>query len=252
MTQPPLLLSALRVFEAAARTGSFRAAAEGLSLTPSAVSHAVRGLERSLGVMLFVRERRAIRLTGEGELLMHHVQRGFGELQLGVSKLSARSGHNILRLHCAPSFAAQWLLPRLRRLMTETRRLDVRIAAGVDYARFLADEFDADIVYGPPPPSFYSSAQGGVALLPLGTEVVAPIGVKIALDLAWVGPILGRCKTQHLSRRINLKSCCGGFPPLSILTAWPDKPRRSSASVRSTAALTCCAWRWRAALVACR
>lgn len=150
MTQPPLLLSALRVFEAAARTGSFRAAAEGLSLTPSAVSHAVRGLERSLGVMLFVRERRAIRLTGEGELLMHHVQRGFGELQLGVSKLSARSGHNILRFHCAPSFAAQWLLPRLRRLMTETRRLDVRIAAGVDYARFLADEFDADIVYGPP------------------------------------------------------------------------------------------------------
>src|SRR5215203_6271108 len=80
----------------------------------------------------------------------------------------------------------------------------------------------------------------------------APIGVKIALDPARVGTILGRCKTQHLSRRINLKSCCGDSPPLSILTASPDKPRRSSAGVRSTVALTCCAWRWPAALVACR
>ncbi len=52
------------------------------------------------------------------------------------------------------------------------------------------------------------------------------IGVKIALDLTRVGPILGRCKTQHLSRRINLKSCCGDFPPVSIWTASPDKPRR--------------------------
>jgi transposase len=81
---------------------------------------------------------------------------------------------------------------------------------------------------------------------------LTPIGVKIALDPARVGTILGRCKTQHLSRRINLKSCCGDFPPLSILTASPDKPRRSSAGVRSTVALTCCAWRWPAALVACR
>src|SRR5215218_6722152 len=83
-------------------------------------------------------------------------------------------------------------------------------------------------------------------------RVAQDIGVKIALDPARVGTILGRCKTQHLSRRINLKSCCGDFPPLSILTASPDEPRRSSAGVRSTVALTCCAWRWPAALVACR
>src|SRR3954463_10853416 len=78
------------------------------------------------------------------------------------------------------------------------------------------------------------------------------IGVKIALDPARVGTILGRCKTQHLPGRIILRSCCGASPPLSILTASPDKPRRSSAGVRSTVALTCCAWRWPAALVACR
>lgn len=175
MAQPPLQLSALRAFEAAARTGSFRAAADGLSLTPSAVSHAIRGLERTLGVALFTREGRSVRLTGEGETLMHHVQRGFGELQLGLGRIAAGAGQHLLRLHCAPSFAAQWLVPRLRRLLAETRGLDVRIAAGADYTRFLADEFDADIVYGPPPPTFYGPVPGGVALLPLGTEVVAPL-----------------------------------------------------------------------------
>lgn len=175
MKQPPLLLSALRTFEAAARTGSFRAAAEGLGLTPSAVSHAIRGLERTLGVALFVREGRSIRLTGEGEVLMQHVQRGFGELQLGVGSISGRVGRHLLRLHCAPSFAAQWLVPRLRRFLNETKGLEVRIAAGTDYTRFLADEFDADIVYGPPPSSFYGPVQRTLVLLPLGTEVVTPL-----------------------------------------------------------------------------
>ena len=175
MAQPSLLLSALRTFEAAARTGSFRTAADGLRLTPSAVSHAIRGLERTLGVALFIRERRSIRLTGEGEILMHHVQRGFGELQLGLGSISGRAGRQLLRLHCAPSLAAQWLVPRLRRFLDETKGLELRIAAGTDYTRFLADEFDADIVYGPPPPSFYGPVQRALVLLPLGTEVVTPL-----------------------------------------------------------------------------
>ena len=48
----PLPLSALRAFEAAARTGSFRTAADDLGFTPSAVSHAIRGLEQTLGAAL--------------------------------------------------------------------------------------------------------------------------------------------------------------------------------------------------------
>ncbi len=175
MVQPAFLLSALRTFEAAARTGSFRAAAEDLGLTPSAISHAIRGLERTLGVALFVRDGRLIRLTEKGEVLMHHAQRGFGELHLGVSAVSGRAGQHLLRLHCAPSFAAQWLVPRLRRFLDGSGGLEVRVAAGTDYARFLGDEFDADIVYGLPSPSFYGPAQRGLAMLPLGTEVVTPL-----------------------------------------------------------------------------
>jgi DNA-binding transcriptional LysR family regulator len=170
-----LPLTALRAFEAATRTGSFRSAADDLGLTPSAVSHAIRGLERDLGTMLFEREGRAIRLTPEGETLMRHVERGFGELQLGIGSVAAR-GPQLLKLHCAPSFAAQWFVPRLRRLLQECAGLELRIAAGTDYTRFLADEFDADIVYGAPPPDFYgSSTHLGVVVLPLGTETVTPL-----------------------------------------------------------------------------
>ena len=170
-----LPLSALRAFEAITRTGSFHAAASDLSLTPSAVSHAIRGLERALGTTLFVREGRSVRLTGEGEVLMRHVLRGFGELQLGISNISTR-GPRLLRLHCAPSFAAQWLAPRLRRMLAETSGLEVRIVADTSYTRFVHDDFDADIVYGAPSLHFYgASGHQGVLVLPLGTEVVTPL-----------------------------------------------------------------------------
>src|SRR5262244_3663536 len=61
---PPL--TALNVFHAAATTGSFQEAARQLAVTPSAVSHQVRALERFLGTPLFVREARRVRLNAEG------------------------------------------------------------------------------------------------------------------------------------------------------------------------------------------
>src|SRR5262245_18289692 len=170
-----LHLTALRAFEAVTRTGSFRSAAEDLGLTPSAVSHAIRGLERDLGTVLFEREGRSIRLTPEGETLMRHVERGFGELQLGVGSVAARKPQ-LLKLHCAPRYAAQWLVPRLRRLLMECSGLELRLATGTDYTKFLADEFDADIVYGVPSTEYYGTlTQKGLVVMPLGTEVVTPL-----------------------------------------------------------------------------
>lgn len=171
----PLPLSALRAFEAAARTGSFRAAADDLSLTPSAVSHAIRGLEQTLGTALFLRAGRSIRLTDAGRTLVRHVERGFGELLLGIGSVSLHRPE-LLRVHSAPSFAAQWLLPRLRRLLQEVEGLEVRIAASTDYARFLNDDFDIDIVYGlPSPDSHGASMHQNLIILPLGTEIITPL-----------------------------------------------------------------------------
>ncbi|CAH2604822.1 HTH-type transcriptional regulator PerR [Rhodovastum atsumiense] len=170
-----LPLTALRAFEAAARTGSFRAAADALGVTPSAVSHAIRGLEASLKTTLFFREGRQIALTGQGEALLRHVRQGFDELKRGIAAVSGRN-RMLLRLHSAPSFAAQWLVPRLPRLLADTEGLDLRIAASVSYSRFLNDEFDVDIVYGTAWAEQYArSRHPRIVVLPLGEEVVTPL-----------------------------------------------------------------------------
>ena len=160
-------LSTLRAFEAAGRTGSFRSAATELGLTPSAVSHAIRKLEQTLGASLFERSNRVVQLTPEGEALMRHVGRAFEELRRGLEMVSTRESQ-FLHLHSAPSFAAQWLTPRLARFMRDHPGIEVRLSAGTDYTRFLNDEFDADILYG-------LSRQEGFVVVPLGEETVTPL-----------------------------------------------------------------------------
>lgn len=160
-------LSAVRAFEAAARNGSFRAAASELNLSPSAVSHAILKLEEALGVSLFERGGRLVRLSPDGEMLMHYVGNAFDELRRGLEAVSTR-GPQLLRLHSAPSFAAQWLSPRLAKFFALYPDVEVRLAASTDYPRFTTDEFDADIVYGPP-------RAEGVIVEPLGEETVTPM-----------------------------------------------------------------------------
>ncbi|MHB2206541.1 LysR substrate-binding domain-containing protein [Methylobacterium sp. CM6257] len=162
-----LPLSAIRIFEAAARRRSFKEAAGELNLSASAVSHAMNRLEESLGVPLFERAGQGIAPTVAGEVLFDHVSRAFAELNRGFDMISTR-GSQVLRLHCAPSFAAQWLTPRLARFLRERPGMEVRLAAGMDYARFTNDEFDADIVYGQP-------RGEGLLRMPLGLETVTPL-----------------------------------------------------------------------------
>ena len=139
-------LSLLRAFEAASRTGSFQDAAVELHLSPSAVSHAIRKLEQTLGVTLFERDGRSVRLSSDGTALMRHVGPAFDDIRRGVDFVSAR-GPKLLRVHSAPSFAAQWLTPRLPRFLSANPDIEIRLSADVNYTRFTTDEFDVDIVY---------------------------------------------------------------------------------------------------------
>jgi LysR family transcriptional regulator, glycine cleavage system transcriptional activator len=160
-------ISAIRAFEAAARTGSFRDAANELNLTPSAVSHAIRKLESTMSTTLFERSARSVRLTPAGENLMRHAGAAFDNLRRGIEEVAGR-GPQLLRVHCAPSFAAQWLAPRLAQFLAAEPKLEVRLAASTEYARFSNDDFDIDIVYGQP-------RSEGVEIIPLGEEIVTPL-----------------------------------------------------------------------------
>ena len=164
-----LNLSLLKAFEAAARTGSFHDAATELHLSPSAVSHAIRKLEHLLGALLFEREGRRVKLSSDGVALMRHVGPAFDDLRHGVEQVSMR-GPKVLRVHSAPSFAAQWLTPRLPQFLAANPDVDIRLSASVDYTRFSTDEFDVDIVYGRP-------TQEGVIVMPLGEEIITPLCV---------------------------------------------------------------------------
>lgn len=177
-------LSAVRAFEAAARHGSFRAAAAELSLSPSAVSHAVMNLEQALGTVLFERSGRVVRLSPDGERLIKHVGAAFEELRVGIETVTNR-GPQLLRLHSAPSFAAQCLAPRLAGFLAANPDVAVRLAASTDYPQLAADEFDADIVYGP--------VRGeGVTVVPLGEEAVTPLcAPSMAARLASPEDLLG-------------------------------------------------------------
>jgi LysR family transcriptional regulator, glycine cleavage system transcriptional activator len=160
-------ISAIRAFEAAARTGSFRDAANELHLTPSAVSHAIRKLESTMCTTLFERSTRSVRLTPAGANLMRHAGAAFDNLRRGMEEVAGR-GPQLLRVHSAPSFAAQWLAPRLAQFLAAEPKLEVRLAASAEYARFSNDDFDVDVVYGQP-------RGEGNEIIPLGEETVTPL-----------------------------------------------------------------------------
>jgi DNA-binding transcriptional LysR family regulator len=189
-------LSGIRAFEAVARRGSFRAAAGELNLSPSAVSHAIVKLERAMGVTLFDRSGRTVALTASGQVFMRHVGMAFDELRRGLEATSQR-GTPLLRLHCAPSFAANWLSPRLPRFFSAHPGIEVRLSAGTDYARFNSDEFDADIVYG--------AVRGdGLTVVPLVEETVAPMCTpELAARIASAADLLDLTLIQSDNKQVR-------------------------------------------------
>ena len=108
---PPL--NALRAFVAAARHGSFRAAAEELCVTTGAVSRQIRLLEDWLGLALFDRSRRQVRLTPVGARYFVRVADLFDQLATATGTLREEKGGRVVHLDCIPTFAMHWLLPRL-------------------------------------------------------------------------------------------------------------------------------------------
>jgi len=120
---PPL--SSLRVFEAAARHNSFRKAADELNLTASAVSHGIQTLESWLGVELFHRQARGLRLTGAGEVYAPLVNQALSVLAKATEQLPGRKATGRLSVSSAPTFANKILLPRLEKFAA--RFPDIRV-----------------------------------------------------------------------------------------------------------------------------
>ncbi|MEH6566375.1 MAG: LysR substrate-binding domain-containing protein [Halopseudomonas sp.] len=141
-------LSALRAFEAAARHESAKQAAQELSVTATAISHQIRGLEESLGVALFVRKPRQLELTVQGRELQQVLETAFDSISAAVERLSAVPFRQGITLSTTPAVAVRWLLSWVCMLRDAHPNIDLRIHASHEPVALDGVTADIAIRYG--------------------------------------------------------------------------------------------------------
>ncbi len=162
---PPL--NALRAFEAAARHGSFAAAASELCVTPGAVSRQIQTLEQALRVPLFTRGHRRVSLTEVGARYFTWITGLFAELGRATEAVQAESGRALVRVDCLPTLAMHWLLPRLGSFRRDHPEYEISLRTGLG-AVDLSQDFDLAIRRDP-------AHFAGLAATPLVTERCLPV-----------------------------------------------------------------------------
>ncbi|WP_341503434.1 transcriptional regulator GcvA [Gallaecimonas sp. GXIMD4217] len=170
---PPL--NALKVFEAAARHLSFTRAAEELFVTQAAISHQIKSLEEFLGLKLFRRRNRSLLLTEEGQSYYLDIKDIFSHLSEATERVLSRSAKGALTVSMQPSYAIQWMVPRLSRFSEEHPDIDVRIKAADQEEGSLTDDVDVAIYYG-------KGKWPGLAADRLQTEYLIPVCAPMLLQ----------------------------------------------------------------------
>ena len=146
---PPL--NALRAFEATARLNSVSQAAEVLHVTHGAVSRQIKVLEQHLGVALFVKDGRGIKLTDAGIRLRDASGEAFDKLRGVCAELSRDTSEAPFVLGCSGSLLARWFIPRLGRLNADLPELRLHLSAGEGDLDPRRPGLDALLVYAEPP-----------------------------------------------------------------------------------------------------
>ena len=145
----PIAVGHLRAFEAVARHLNFRAAAEELALTQSAVSRQIQSLEEEVGAGLFLRHTRAVELTSAGAQLLVAVNQSLPRIDGAVRQIRQSAGRKSVSLTTFASFASMWLIPRLEQFQRDHPEIDIRIdATDVPLDLEVAD-VDLALRYGP-------------------------------------------------------------------------------------------------------
>ncbi|MBX6324278.1 MAG: transcriptional regulator GcvA [Rhodospirillaceae bacterium] len=138
----------MRAFEAAARHGSFARAADELSVTQAAISQQVRELEDWLGVPLFTRPHRGVRLSQAGSRYLARLSAAFDEMSEATVALLHASAAATLTVSAEPSFAARWLLPRLPGFRAIHPEIDIDLDPSRDLVDFRSEAVDVALRYG--------------------------------------------------------------------------------------------------------
>jgi DNA-binding transcriptional LysR family regulator len=170
---PPL--NTMRLFEAAGRLLSFKAAAEELHVTPSAVSHGVQSLEDYLGITLFTRGNRSLALTPAGDAYLPQVRQALDLLVRASANLPGQMIARRLALSVAPSFGLLWLVPHLPRFQELHPELEVMIDTNHQQVSFPRAGVDLAIRMG-------RGDWPDVTAIPLITERLVPVCAPALAD----------------------------------------------------------------------
>ncbi len=146
---PPF--TAVRAFEAAARHQSFKAAAEELHVTQSAISHQVKGLEEFLSTTLFQRRANGVELNPNGLEYFNSVASVLDSLNVSTAKIRGTDTCGSLCVRATPAFISRWLLPRMDSFSARHPEIDIELTTTNDPTYFPDDGVDILIQYGGAP-----------------------------------------------------------------------------------------------------
>jgi LysR family glycine cleavage system transcriptional activator len=163
---PPF--TSIRSFEAAARHLSFKAAAEELNVTQSAISHQVKALEDYLGIRLFLRGPREITLTREGTNYLGEVSLLLDQLANATDHARDKCATGPLHVTTTPAFAARWLVPRLADFRAAWPGIELHIATSLEPPDFAAERLDIAI-------RFAQNEAPGLKVVPLFSSARFPV-----------------------------------------------------------------------------
>lgn len=196
MRRSPPHLRAVQAFAAIARVGSVVGAAQELAVSPSALSHLIRQLELRIGVPLFVRAGRGLKLTAEGEQLAAVVVPSLSNIADALSAFARRGTE--LRISTLSTFAVRWLIPRLSRFQKRHQDIDIFLSTSTQTVDLSRDTFDCAIRFG-------RGAWQGLASDALYREELVPAcnplwlksnGVRKIKDLARVKLLHARARRE--------------------------------------------------------
>jgi LysR family transcriptional regulator, glycine cleavage system transcriptional activator len=196
-------LKAVQAFEAAARLNSFALAAEELFVTPSAISHQIKLLEEQLSVRLFHRVHRAVILTDSGRHYAEEIGAAFARIDKATRDIGRVAKSDILTVHSTPSFATQWLMPRLARFSARHPDIDLRLHASNGPVDLTRESVDIDLRYGA-----RRLQPAGTMVLELPSETIVPLCSPKLMQGDC--PIHGMADLQHHTL-IHSEGCLVGW-----------------------------------------
>ncbi len=143
---PPL--NALKAFDAAARNGGFRAAANELNVTHSAIGRHVRGLEARLGVTLFETAKNGVELTEAGWFYAERIADALEDIAVATDDICGQFGTDRLRILAIAGVCSKWLVPRLQSLIDEFPSLTIIAEPFTDVEDWEMGDADFAIAFG--------------------------------------------------------------------------------------------------------